>query len=88
MNAREFRIGILGSGKGSNFVAIADASVAGKLPGQIVLVLSDVADSGILQYARQKGIPARHLPPGKFRTKLDDDAEAAYVRALEEAQVD
>jgi phosphoribosylglycinamide formyltransferase-1 len=88
MNQPLCRIGVIGSGKGSNFEAIADACASGKLPAQIVLVLSDVADAGILQRAGQRGIPARHIPPGKFRTKLDDEAEHAYVEALREAEVD
>lgn len=85
---KPFRLGVLGSGKGSNFVAIADACAAGRIPAEVALVLSDVADAGILAHATQRGIPARYLAPGKFRTKLDDEAERAYVTALREAQVD
>jgi phosphoribosylglycinamide formyltransferase-1 len=88
MNEPVCRIGVIGSGKGSNFEAIAEACALGKLPARIVIVLSDVADAGILQRARQHGIPARHIPPGKFRTKLDDEAELAYVEALRQAGVD
>ena len=83
-----FRLGVLGSGKGSNFVAIADAITAGKLPAAIAVVLSDVESAGILDHARQRNLPARFIAPGKFRTKLDEDAERAYVTALQEAQVD
>jgi phosphoribosylglycinamide formyltransferase-1 len=85
---RKFRIGVLGSGKGSNFVAIADACAAGKMPAEIALVLSDVESAGILDHARWRQIPARFLPPGKFRTKLEEEAERAYVEALRAAQVD
>lgn len=83
-----FRIGVLGSGKGSNFVAIADAVAAGKIPAEISIVLSDVADAGILTRARQRGLAAQFIPPGKFRTKLDEDAERAFVTALQSARVD
>ena len=69
-------------------VAIAEACAAGQLTAQIVLVLSDVPDAGILERARERGIPARFLPPGRFRTKLDEEAERAYVAALREARVD
>ena len=85
---RKFRIGVLGSGKGSNFVAIADACRQGYVPAEVVLVLSDVADAGILQHAREHGIPARFLPPGTFRTKLDEGAERAYIEALRAAEAD
>jgi phosphoribosylglycinamide formyltransferase-1 len=88
--AREntFRIGVLGSGKGSNFVAIADACAAGKIPAEVVLVLSDVADSDILARANERQIENGHIPPGKFRSKLEDDAEHAFVQALIAARVD
>jgi len=86
--ARNFRLGVLGSGKGSNFVAIADACAAGRTPAEVAVVLSDVADAGILEHARQRNLPARHIPPGKFRTKLDEEAERAYVDALRGAAVD
>jgi phosphoribosylglycinamide formyltransferase-1 len=83
-----FRLGVLGSGKGSNFVAIADACVAGTVPAQIAIVISDLADAPILDRARERSIPARFIPPGKFRTKLDESAEQAYLEALQRARVD
>jgi len=85
---RNFRIGVLGSGKGSNFVAIAQSCAAGKLPAEVAIVVSDVADAGILERARELGIPSRFIAPGNFRTKLADDAERAVVAALREADVD
>lgn len=85
---RRFRLGVLGSGKGSNFVAIADACAAGRLPADVVLVLSDVPDAGILDRARERGIRSEHLPPGNFRSRLSDEAEAAYIQTLQAAQVD
>jgi phosphoribosylglycinamide formyltransferase 1 len=83
-----FRLGVLGSGKGSNFVAIADAVGAGKIPAEIALILSDVPDAGILKHAAERGFSHRHIPPGKFRTKLDENAERAYIAALQHAKVD
>jgi phosphoribosylglycinamide formyltransferase-1 len=88
MGERKFRIGVLGSGKGSNFVAIADACRAGAVPAEVVLVLSDVAEAGILDRAHERDIPARFVPPGKFRTKLDEEAERAYVETMRRAEVD
>src|SRR6202008_1653422 len=55
---------------------------------QIALVLSDVESAGILAHARERGLPARFIAPGKFRTKLDEEAERAYVESLQAAQVD
>jgi len=79
---------VVGSGKGSNFVALADAIAAGKIPAEIAVVLSDVESAGILAHARDRKIPAQFIPPGKFRTKLDEEAERAFVGALQSAKVD
>ncbi len=83
-----YRLGILGSGKGSNCVAIADACAKGLIPAQVAIVLSDVENAGILDRARERGLESRYIAPGKFRTKLDEQAEAAFVAALREARVD
>lgn len=83
-----FKLGVLGSGKGSNFVAIADAIAAGQIPAEIAIVLSDVENVGILERARERNLPAKFIPPGKFRTKLDEDAEREFVKILREAKVD
>jgi len=85
---RIFRIGVLGSGKGSNFVAVADGCAAGKIPAQVAIVLSDVANAGILKHAQARSITARFIEPGKFRTKLDEEAEHSFVEALRAARVD
>jgi phosphoribosylglycinamide formyltransferase 1 len=82
------RIGVLGSGKGSNMVAIADSCSAADCPYEIVTVLSDVQSAGILERARERNLNAQFIAPGKFRTKLDDEAEARYIAALHEARVD
>jgi phosphoribosylglycinamide formyltransferase-1 len=84
---RKFRLGVLGSGKGSNFAAIADACAAGKIPADVAIVLSDVAEARILERARERKISAHFIPPGKFRTKLDETAEQAYIDAMQKAQV-
>jgi phosphoribosylglycinamide formyltransferase-1 len=82
------RLGILGSGKGSNAAAIADACAAGTIPARVAIVISDVENAGILDRARERGLACRHIAPGKFRTKLDESAETAYVEALRKAEVD
>jgi phosphoribosylglycinamide formyltransferase-1 len=81
-------LGVLGSGKGTNFVAIADECAAGKIPAEVAVMLSDVADAGILSLARERKIPAQFIPPGKFRTKLEEEAEHAFVETLRAARVD
>jgi phosphoribosylglycinamide formyltransferase-1 len=83
-----YRLGILGSGKGSNAAAIADACAAGTLPARVAVVISDVANAAILDRARERGLEALYIAPGKFRSKLDEAAEAAYLQALRKAEVD
>ena len=61
---------------------------AGKIPAEVGIVLSDVENAGILQHARDRNFPAQFIPPGKFRTKLDEEAERAFVAALQAAKVD
>src|SRR2546429_370547 len=78
----------LGSGKGSNLVAIAEACAAGQAPAAVALVISDVADAGILARAQERGIRAEFIAPGRFRTKLDEEAARAYIAALQGARVD
>jgi phosphoribosylglycinamide formyltransferase-1 len=69
-------------------VALADACNAGLVPAQIALVLSDVPEAGILTRAAERGIPHEFVPPGRFRTKLDETSEAAFVDRLRQASVD
>lgn len=87
-DAHPFRLGVLGSGNGSNFVAIAEACAAGVLPASVALVLTDVPGAGILARAQERGIEAHYLPPGSYRSKFDEMAEQAYVDALKAAKVD
>jgi phosphoribosylglycinamide formyltransferase 1 len=87
-NQRKMRVGVLGSGKGSNFVAIADACARGEIPVEVVLVVSDVPEAGILERARERGIPDEFIAPGSYRTKLDEHGERAYLRALRRADVE
>jgi phosphoribosylglycinamide formyltransferase-1 len=85
---KKFKLAILGSGRGSNMVAIAEACRAGQVPGEVTIVLSDAEGAGILARATERGIRAEYIGPGKFRTKLDEAAEQAYIAALQRAQVD
>lgn len=82
------RFGVLGSGKGSNFRALAEAFQSGTLGAQPVIVLSDVEHAGILDLAREFETPCCFVSPGPFRTKMSPEAEAEIIRLLREAKVD
>jgi phosphoribosylglycinamide formyltransferase 1 len=52
------RVGVLISGRGSNLQALLDAAAADRLGGQVVVVISNVADAAGLERARKAGVPA------------------------------
>ena len=85
---KKISVGVLGSGRGSNLRAILEACKNPDFPARVVIVLSDLADSGCLQIAREHGIAARYIAPGKFRTKLEPETESQYAAALCEAGVE
>ena len=80
------RLGILLSGRGSNFLAIHRAIAEGRLPGvEIAVVLSNKADAPGLAAARELGLPALHIPVAG-RTPVERDME--FVARLKEYRVD
>jgi phosphoribosylglycinamide formyltransferase-1 len=81
-------VGILGSGKGSNCQAILERIRAGTLAADVRLVVSDVFDAGILEIAREFGVPNAYLSPGPFRTRLTPESESTLVQMLREARVE
>ena len=82
------RLGVLGSGKGSNFRAIADAIENGSLDAEVRVVISDVENAAILDLARVRGLRAEFVAPGKFRTKLEPDAEQKVVELFKNENVE
>jgi len=56
------RLGILLSGRGSNFEAIADNVAAGRLQAEIAAVLSNREEARGLAIARERGLPALCIP--------------------------
>lgn len=80
------KLGILLSGRGSNFIAIADSIASGKLTGcEIALVLSNKADAPGLATAAERGLPTLALPSKGIPREQHD---AQVIAALQEAQVD
>jgi phosphoribosylglycinamide formyltransferase-1 len=78
-------LGILLSGRGSNFEAIAHNVEAGKIPARISIVISNREDALGLRCAREMGLNARCLPSrGKERESYDHEV----VALLKEYQVD
>jgi len=75
---RPVRLGILLSGRGSNFKAIAESIRSGRLPGaEIAVVVSNRADAGGLETAKELGLPtALFISKGRDRTAHDADVIA------------
>jgi phosphoribosylglycinamide formyltransferase-1 len=76
------RIGVLGSGSGSNFQALLDAIAAGSLPAKIVLVMSDVPNARILERARLAGIPTSLIDCSGHTKKFPLDSQQAVADAM------
>jgi phosphoribosylglycinamide formyltransferase-1 len=80
------RLGILLSGRGSNFLAIADSIAAGRIPDtEIAVVISNKADAPGLAAARERGLTALAIEAdGRKRAEHD----AAIITALQQHGVD
>ena len=80
------RIGVLLSGRGSNFVALAESVAAGRLPSaEIAVVISNQPDAQGLKRAEERGIPARMIPSLGLRREAYD---RQVVAVLQEYRVD
>jgi phosphoribosylglycinamide formyltransferase-1 len=74
---------VLISGSGSNLQAIADAAAAGRIPAQVIAVLSDQPAAFGLERAMRAGIPAECLPGAGYASREDyDEALAERLSAL------
>src|SRR3954464_8421009 len=82
----ENKLGILPSGRGSNFLAIADSIDSGRIPNaEIAVVISNKEEASGLAAAKKRGLHAR-LIPSKGKTREQHDAE--MIEALREKKVD
>lgn len=83
---KKLRIGILASGRGSNMEAILAACNDGRIPGEVVLVLSNKVSAGALETARKARVEAVYLDPANCKSREEYDRE--LVAALKKARVD
>ena len=89
MSAGEkLRLGVLGSGKGSNLDAIFRAIHELHLPAEVKVVASDVRDAGILAIGRSHRAHSKYVFPGESRAKLDPDSERNIVNLLQQEHVE
>lgn len=80
-SGKPVRLGILLSGRGSNFLAIAESIREGRLTGvEIAVVVSNIADAGGITKAQQLGLPtAVFLSAGRKRAEHDADVRACLL---------
>jgi phosphoribosylglycinamide formyltransferase-1 len=86
MTGPPVRLGILLSGRGSNFLALHEAVLRGELPARIALVASNVASAPGITAAQERGLPVCVLPPAEAVHR--EQQEAALLEALRRAQVE
>ncbi len=79
-------LGILASGNGSNFEAIAQAIDAGELQAQIAVVITNNPDAYVRQRAQRRGIPCILLNHRDYSSR--EALDAAIVQVLQEHQVE
>jgi len=79
------RLGILLSGRGSNFEAIADQVASGAIPAEIAIVISNRAEARGLAVARERGLNAICLPSKGLDREIFDRMMIAELR---KSQVD
>lgn len=80
------RIGVLLSGRGSNFEALADSVAAGRIPNaEIAIVISNRENAPGIEKARARGIPAKVIPSRGLEREPYDKL---VIAALEEKKVD
>lgn len=74
------RLGILLSGRGSNFEAIAANAAAGKIPAEIAVVISNNQNAAGLEKARARAIPAVVIPSKGLEREVYDKLVVAELR--------
>lgn len=84
----KLRIGVLGSGKGSNLDALFRAIHDRPIAAEVKVVLSDVRNAGILDIGRSHRVHSKYVYPGESRTRLNEASERNLVNALQHEHVD
>ena len=85
---RAFRLGVLGSGRGSNLEAICRAIDARVLPVELAAVLSDQPEARLLDLGLRHGARTECIVPTTPRGRLDAETEGKFVEILRAEKVD
>jgi phosphoribosylglycinamide formyltransferase-1 len=76
----KLKIAVLASGRGSNFMALAKASLEEGYPAEIVLLLTDNPDAGALAFAREQDIESAVIDCGRRRGSMSPESSEEMHR--------
>lgn len=88
MPGKKCNVGVLASGRGSNFKAIVEASRREGYPADVVCLVTDNPEAGAIEFARSFGVPAFTVSVTATKGRLPEEAEAEMVRICVEHEVD
>jgi len=86
MSTKHTRLAVFCSGRGSNFKALFHAIIERELPAEIVLCVSNHAECGAMEFAREYGIEALHLSEKQFGSH--GEFARAMLDALRERRIE
>lgn len=86
--AQKLKLGIIGSGSGSNMQAIMDAISSGELEAEITLVLSDNPQAFILERAAHAGLSTRVIDCAGYKTKFPESSQLWVAEEMQKAGVE
>jgi len=81
-------LGVLASGRGSNFKAVAQNCARDDFPVEVAVLVTDNPEAGAIATAEEFGIPWRHIDVGDKRGRMKPGSEQQIVEALEEHDVE
>ena len=85
---RTRRLAVLASGRGTNFVALAEAAARGALGGDVVVLMTDRADCGAVHEAHARGIAVEALDAPARGARIGEAAERDAIARLRAHNVD
>lgn len=87
MSREPLRLGVLASGRGSNFASIMRAIEGGRLNARVTVLISDQPQAPALSLARGFGVPTEVIQPRNFASKVDFENELARQCAEHQVEV-
>lgn len=88
MAEKKCRVGVLASGRGSNFQAITEACRREGFPAEVACLITDNAEAGALAIARDNGVAAYTVPVAATKGRLPQEAEEEMARICADHGVD